>query len=68
MQHIERKEGALRVKSILSFVFNVLALFLSFKMTLPFIKIDQGIQILQLKRVENSYCFLYYFLNVFIYV
>ena len=58
MQHI--KGRTLYVKLILSFVFDLLGLFLSFKNDNSLIKIDQGIQIWQYhwNRMTNSYCFL----------
>ena len=70
MQHIKnikRGDFAL-VKSILSFVFDVLELFLSFKMTPRLSKLIKAFKFYNWKRIENSYCFLYYFLNVFIYI
>ena len=50
IQHIKRWDSVDEVN--LSFSFNVLEIFLSFKMTSQalFIKIDQGIHILQLKK------------------
>ena len=58
------------MNSILSFLFDVLQLFLSFK-KISHLKIDQGIQILQLKKELQSkiiIIFFSYFLNVFIYI
>ena len=49
--------------------FEVLYLFLNFKeIDHPFIKINQDIQVLQIIKDRISYCFLYFFLNVFIYI
>ena len=45
MQHIDKGRGILQVNSILYFVFDVLELFVSLKW---YLKINQGIQILQL--------------------
>ena len=61
MQHIQ---VGLWVMSILSFV---LVDVLELENDTLFIKIDQGIQILQLKK-DQKFLLLYYFLNVFIYI
>ena len=42
--------GGLQVKSILSFVFDVLELFLSFKMMTHLSKLNKAFKILQLKK------------------
>ena len=69
MQQIKR--GTLQPKSILRVLFDVFRTFSQLYNDTSFIKIDQSFQILQIEKgliIENSYCFLYYFLSVFIHI
>ena len=52
------KGQTLQVKSILSFEFDVLELFISFKMTPYLSKFIKAFKFYHWKRIKNSYCFL----------
>ena len=56
--HIKREDFTGKV---FFFLFHVLELFLSFKIDISFIKIDQYIPILRLKKIKNSYCSFYHY-------
>ena len=68
MKAHQRGGGPFQVKSILSFVFDVLELFLMFKMTPHLSKLIKALKFHNWKKIGNSCCFLYYFLNVFIFI
>ena len=65
---VHQKEGICRWSPFWVFSSNVLELFLNFKLITYSSKFIKAFKFCHWLRIKNVYCFLYYFLNDFIYI